>query len=261
MWLHPRARARKALEGFKILIHFRQSQAKITRDAQRYWNNTSGNDYASNSHWRGQRGLRDEVWSAIGKGHLDLFERFLRLTDLGPPFQRIIEWGCGGGANAIQFAKLTSEFIGVDISQASLEECAKVLAAEGCDHFQPVLMEVDDPESVLERVAGPCDVFLCLYVFEVLPSPAYGKRLLEIALKLLRLGGVAMIQMKYQTHEARTRSRGWGYRTQLCSMTSYPIDRFWELTQEVGFTPLAVHLVPIEPLVHDERYAYFLLRR
>ena len=42
-------------------------------------------------------------------------------------------------------------------------------------------------------------------------------------------------------------------------MTSFPIHEFWELTQQWGFTPEAVRLVPRNQL--DERYAYFFLTR
>lgn len=82
-----------------------------------------------------------------------------------------------------------------------------------------------------------------------------------IAHRLLRPGGVALIQIKYETKESRTKPRRWGYRANLANMTTYPIDRFWELAAEVGFKPKALKLQPKQPLVNDERYAYFLLER
>jgi hypothetical protein len=44
-------------------------------------------------------------------------------------------------------------------------------------------------------------------------------------------------------------------------MTSYPIDEFWKRSQKAGFTPFAVHLMPEQRTVNDERYAYFFLQR
>jgi hypothetical protein len=42
-------------------------------------------------------------------------------------------------------------------------------------------------------------------------------------------------------------------------MTTFRIEAFWQLAERVGFRPLVVVLQPEQPLVHDERYAYFLL--
>ena len=43
-------------------------------------------------------------------------------------------------------------------------------------------------------------------------------------------------------------------------MTSYRIDEFWQLAATCGLAPQAVSLMPRQPLVGDERYAYFALR-
>ncbi len=44
-------------------------------------------------------------------------------------------------------------------------------------------------------------------------------------------------------------------------MTTYRLDDFWEIAKQCGFKPHAIHLVPKQPLVQDERYAYFFLVR
>ncbi len=107
----------------------------------------------------------------------------------------------------------------------------------------------------------PCDLFLCTYVMELVPTPEYGKRIVDIAFKLLRPGGLAMIQIKYSTASAATQPRRWGYRHNAANMTTYPIDGFWELAQAAGFEPLALTLQPRQELIGDERYAYDMLKR
>ena len=240
---------------------FRQPEQKIAGDSQRYWSNAGEHGFRENSHWRGEGGLSDETWLALGKIHMSLFDELIKLTGLSRPLDRIVEWGCGGGANAVAFAKAAHQFVGVDVSQPTLDECAENLRRTGADNFLPVLIDVARPEAALDLIPGPCDLFLCTYVFELIPTPEYGRRLLEIALRLLRPGGVALIQIKYETSESRTKARRWGYRFNLANMTTYPIDGFWELAAEVGFEPKALTLQPKQPLVHDERYAYFLLER
>lgn len=252
---------KKTVLGFTRIVGYRQSEDKIIEESAIFWNSTDGSRFRSHSHWLGDDGLSTEVWLELGKEHRSLFERFLKLTNLETPLKRVVEWGCGGGANAIHFAKLAVQFIGVDVSEDSLSQCDKVLKDAGISNFLPVHVNLAKPEEAIERIQGPCDFFLCTYVFELLPSQAYGKRLLDIAFKLLSPGGFAMIQIKYSTTEARTKSRMWGYKYNVANMTTFPIDCFWELSKEAGFEPLALTLLPRQELVGDERYAYFFLSR
>lgn len=247
-------------QGVKITgLH--QPETKIASDSQEYWSNAGERDFRSNSHWRGDGGLPDGTWSALGLFHMRLFDDLIGLTQLTMPLGRIVEWGCGGGANAIHFAKITRQFIGVDVSQASLDECARNVAEVGCNNFVPVHVDVGRPEAATQLINETCDLFLCTYVFELIPSPEYGVRLLNVARELLRPGGVALIQIKYQTVEPQTRARRWGYRANLANMTTYPIHTFWELAEAACLPPKVVTLQPKQPLVNDERYAYFLLVR
>jgi SAM-dependent methyltransferase len=258
---HLRSLVSRAIVKAARVLPYAQPESTIARDSQRYWQDTASRDFRSNSHWRGEGGLPEQDWLALGRQHLELFHQLARLTTLQLPLRRVVEWGCGGGANALHFAAEADEFVGVDVSEASLAQCAATLSRAGIHGFVPVLIDVAHPEAAVDRVSGPCDLFLCTYVFELIPSPHYGRRLLEIALRLLRPGAVALVQIKYATDASSTRSRRWGYKLWLASMTSFPIDAFWELAERVGFRPITVTLQPVQPLVRDERYAYFLLEK
>ena len=83
----------------------------------------------------------------------------------------------------------------------------------------------------------------------------------SIARDLLAPGGAALIQIKYATDDWRTRPRRWAYRLNLANTTTFQIDAFWQLCRACGLEPRAVTLVPEQPLVGDERYAYFLLTK
>jgi SAM-dependent methyltransferase len=238
----------------------RQSESKIAGDSQAYWRDTKGKRWTADSHWADAPVFAgNDLWSRIGREHLDLVDRGARTVGFDRPWHRVLEWGCGGGANAVHFAPRAKEFIGVDISEESLRECERQVEAVCATPFQPVLIEVSHPESVLDEVCEPCDVFLCCYVFELLPSPEYGARLLRIARDLLAPGGLALIQIKYDTGRWSTRPRRRAYRSGLAEMTTYPIASFWELAADCGLRPEAIQLVPKNEL--DERYAYFLLSK
>lgn len=237
-----------------------ESGAKLTREAQDYWRTPSGENWKSNSHWRDADAFAEnDLWSEVGRGHLELFDRLAQVCGEPPRFGTVLEWGCGGGANAVHFAPRSSRFVGVEISQPSLDECARQVEATCATPFVPILIDGDDPESVVDRLDGTCDVFLCFYVFELIPSPEYDARLLGIAERVLGDGGVALIQFKYETGAFLTRPRRRDYRRDPAAMTTYRIEAFWTLAQHCGLQPQVLHLVPRNEL--DERYAYLLLTK
>ncbi|MFK0244704.1 class I SAM-dependent methyltransferase [Amycolatopsis azurea] len=238
----------------------RQPDSTIAADAQDYWRRPNGSRWAADSHWREAPAFRGtDLWDRIGVDHLDLFEAGARMAGFSRSWDRVIEWGCGGGANAVRFAPRAKEFIGVDISRDSLAECGRQIESVCDTAFLPVAVEVADPESALGDIDGVCDVFLCFYVFELIPSPEYGERLLRVAHDLLAPGGLALIQIKYETGDWRTKSRRRSYRRGLANMTTYSIHGFWELAGRCGLVPRGVRLVPRNEL--DERYAYFFLSK
>lgn len=177
----------------------------------------------------------------------------------GHRMRRVVEWGCGGGANAAAFAPHCDEYVGVDVAETQLKESARQVA-QVCDtRFTPILVEVGNPEAALDLIPGRSDLFLCLYVLELVPRPDYGLRVLRIAHDLLSESGLAFVQIKYSTRSWRTLPRRRRYASHLADMTTYPIDEFWTAAERCGLRPEAVHIVPKTAV--DERYAYFLLSR
>ena len=256
--------AKPALLRAAGLAGLRQSEAAVARASADYWSGGGGGDdarFRTNSHWRDGGMFDDAGWLAIGRPHLDLWRRFAAFADLDPRPRRVVEWGCGGGANAVHFAPACDRFVGVDVSQASLDECGRQLQREGHgDRYEPVLADVENPEAAAVGV-GSCDLFLCLYVLELVPGPAYAARLLRIARGLLTPGGAAVVQFKYETRDPATRGRRWAYRLNLANTTTFRVEAFWTLAESCGLEPRCLTLVPEQPAVGDERYAYALLTR
>jgi SAM-dependent methyltransferase len=254
-------RGRELLLRALVGLGFRQSESRISADSQRYWARPGGDRWAGNSHWRTAPvfGGEGDLWSRIGREHLELFEAGARMVEFTRPWDRVVEWGCGGGANAVHFAPRAREFVGVDISRETLDECAQQVASVCDTPFRQVPIDVGNPEEALDRIGGQCDIFLSFYVFELIPTPEYGARILNIAKELLAPGGLALIQVKYDEGRWLTKPRRRSYATAVAAMTTYPISAFWQLAENCGFVPEMVHLVPENEL--DERYAYFLLAK
>lgn len=260
--LRPVYHGMKSAEYFaRNALGLTESEEKLVRDSQEFWNQDGSDLHKYTSHWRGGGVFKDDdQWLRVGRGHVAIFETFADALRIQRPLSRIVEWGCGGGANAVAFAPICREFVGVDIAQSSVDECGKQLAAFGHHHFKPVLIDAGNPEAAAAKI-DPCDLFLCVYVFEALPTPEYAMRILKLAHTLLRDDGMAMIQVKYPTGSASTRSRRWNYAKNLANNVTFGIEEFWIESQKIGLTPRLIHLVPEVPELHDERYAYFALQR
>ena len=193
-------------------LHWWSPEATLINQAQHYWNDGANQHLRQFSHHRGAGIFADEThWRALGEGYLELSKEFSRLVELPRP-RRIVDWGCGGGAAAVVLAPGTEEYCGVDISAASLKECERQIALHGLKNFRPLLIDASDPESAVRQLGrGTCDLFFSAYVFELVPTPEYGLRLLKIASELLTTGGLAIIQIKYDDGDLITASRRWSY--------------------------------------------------
>ena len=245
---------RDSIDQMLTRLGFRQSAVRIAADAERYWTGPQDEVWAANSHWRG--GIAERDWRTIGEKHWGLWETFARAVGAPDPLNRIVDWGCGGGANAVAFAPHCTEYIAADIVPETLKECEKQVAMACDTPFSGVVIDAMQPEISAQEIPK-CDLFICFYVFELVPTPDYGLRILRIAANLLQRGGYAMIQIKYRTGW-RTASRGRRYKSSTAaSMTTYRIDEFWNAALKCGLRPHFVHLVPRDAI--DERYAYFFL--
>ena len=254
--------ARIAVDNSRRLVGevFPQQPRKLASDAAAYWADPAGRRFAGNSHWRSApQFAHGDLWQRMGHEHLDLYRRLSAASASEPAAVRhVVDWGCGGGANATAFAAIAGHMTGVDVSAASLAECSRQMVAEvpGTE-FTPVLADLETPEKAAAQICL-CELFLCLYVLELVPDQAYGLRLMRIARDLLAPGGQAFIQVKYSDGSWRARTRKRGYRSDIAG-TTYRIGGFWTAMTDTGFRPEAVTLVPRNEL--DERYAYFLLTR
>jgi len=134
-WLERVRRARKTVElAICQAVGFSEPEAKLIEESQNYWNGPSDRSLTQNSHWRGAGIFADDSrWLALGDGHLRLYREFARAVGRNDPPKRVAEWGCGGGINAVHFARAADKFYGIDISAASLEECARQMKLAGLE--------------------------------------------------------------------------------------------------------------------------------
>jgi 2-polyprenyl-3-methyl-5-hydroxy-6-metoxy-1,4-benzoquinol methylase len=241
-----------------------ESENKLAADAQKYWDK----DYsekpklAQDAHWKNNGIFENhERWLKLGKEHIDLVKNYTSILKPHQKIGQIVEWGCGGGANAVHFAPYAKKFIGIDVAIESLDECKKQLSNIGLSNFQPLLINASTPELVLDGQIAETDLFICTYVYELFPSPAYGINVLELAYKMLKPGGMAFIQIRYNDGRKDLRPKRWGYKFNATFMTTYTLEEFWNYSSKIGFEHVNLFLKPKQPLVDDRCYAYYFLRK
>jgi SAM-dependent methyltransferase len=252
------------LRATQRLSHrFGRSDSQLARESQKFWTDPENRDLARISHWRGHGPFEDdELWLRLGRRHRDLSEKALNWAKIPLPLDRIVEWGVGGGMNAVALLGATREYVGVDVSASSLTESSRQAdLAGGAAAFVPVQIDAAEPEIALARIPGGCTFFLSTYVLELLPTAEYGLRILRIAYGLLRPGGAALVQIRYETGMATSAVSRRSYESTWHRRAVYSVPRFWTTCQAIGFEPLFVTLVPEEPELDEARYAYFALRK
>lgn len=218
-----------------------------TQIAKRIWDNNEKEEYRQdNSHYRGVgRWADDEKWMAIGKRSLRIINSMLHFygheADYWTQDRFMLEWGPGGGANAFAFRNLVKKYYGVDISRDNLAEATRVTRAEGAQSFEPVLLseKITEVQALVDK---PLDIFLSTAVFQHFPSKDYGIEVLKCVHSLLSSNGICLVQIRFDNGNPRFRpnTRLEDYETRHISATSYGLDEFYSIVNQIGFDDIYI---------------------
>ena len=196
------------------------------------------------SHWRGYgRWKDDDAWKAIGCRTLRKINNVLVFIGKQPNYwqyqKSILEWGPGGGANLYAFRHLSNIYLGVDISQANLDEATRMIKAEGVDNFHPYLLE-GEPASIGADIHYKIDLFLSTAVFQHFPSKDYGAEVLKAIYQLTKKGGAGIIQIRFDNgiKKFKPLDNISQYMEKYITANSYGIDEFCSICTKVGFQVL-----------------------
>ncbi|MGC9355425.1 MAG: hypothetical protein ACP5D9_16370, partial [Mariniphaga sp.] len=113
--------ARRLRYEFRERFKLYESESKLISENQKYWNRDYSDPVlAQDAHWKNFGKFEDhQRWLNLGKEHLNLITTYFSVLNIKFPVKQTIEWGCGGGANAVHFAPETEKFIGIDITSES----------------------------------------------------------------------------------------------------------------------------------------------
>jgi predicted TPR repeat methyltransferase len=252
---------RKAALWQRSLTGHRQSPADLGQAANRFWNDFSDLARAQEAHWRGHGAFADDaVWLRLGQDHFQLLQQALQRHGLEKQAQHVVEWGCGGGMNAVHFGRGAKTYHGVDIAASTLAECGRQMQRERLAGFVPVLVDANQARAALPQIGNQADLFICTYLFELLTSDAHALELLDIAHAVLRPGGVALVHIRCSSG-VLGRSRPWDYAQNMAHNVTFSVDQFRQVCKAAGFQVLEVVARPAVPELNEKDYAYFVLLR
>jgi SAM-dependent methyltransferase len=226
-------------------------------EAQEYWNRTSDSETIQNyAHWFGTKKGSAKRFARYGQRHWEKFVKLVKAAKQKPTsYRRMVDWGCGGGINTVRFAE-HFKVLAVDISAATLESCMKTCKEFGVEeNVKPLLISCDKPYKVLLE-NRKFDFFISTACYQHFPSRRYGAHVTCLASLLLRFGGLALIQTRwndgsayYEPKEGKPYCHG----KNAIRFTSYEIDEFSEVAKIAGFESL----LPAE--LTRPNYAYYYL--
>jgi SAM-dependent methyltransferase len=105
--------------------------------------------------------------------------------------KRVLEIGCGNGADAVMFAKHGAAYVGVDLTDAAVDATRRHLAAEG--------LEGRCGLANVEQLCYAKESFDIVYSFGALHHTSSPEKAVHEVWRVLKPGGVALI-MLYHRH-------------------------------------------------------------
>jgi len=134
--------------------------------------------------------LRD--FFATGQGHIDYLFSTIR-KNIDPTFapRSVVEFGCGVGRLLIPFASIAGDIVGLDVSDAMLQE-----AQRNCDLHNIRNVRLIKSDDQLSSLTGSFDFVHSCIVFQHVPFER-GQIIFSRLLQFIRPGGVAAVQLLY----------------------------------------------------------------
>ncbi len=136
---------------------------------------------------------------ASGQGHVEYLLSTIR-KNIDPLFspRNVVDFGCGVGRLLLPFAAVAAEVVGLDVSEAMLQEARRNCELRNIRNVR--LIQSDDQ---LSGLSGQFDLLHSCIVFQHIPFER-GQVILAKLLQLMRPGGIGAIQLLYRNSTPRS---------------------------------------------------------
>jgi SAM-dependent methyltransferase len=175
----------------------------LPRDSDKQWEAFGRNEpyYGVLSHERFRKDRLDDAslkeFFKSGQEHIDFVLETIRAS-LDSEFlpANALDFGCGVGRCAIPLTRICQSVLGVDVSDAMLQQARKICFEQSIANL--TLVKSDD---ALSRVSGPFDFIHSFLVFQHIP-PRRGEKIFTKLTQLLSDKGIAAVSFVYHREES-----------------------------------------------------------
>lgn len=176
------------------------------------------------------RGPFDAVGQETRARVIDLLNR----TGGTLPLGTIVEWGCGGGANAAALAEDCDRYVAIDAVEGRREAIAAV-----CPSAEFVAIDIAHPEQA-ETATGSADLFISTWCFNHFDSTDYGRRVLRAASNMLTHGGALLAQVVIVDAAETEVDPGADYASRWARACAWTTRGWLDDLKATGFQPLRI---------------------
>ena len=155
--------------------------------------------------------------------HIAMVAKLFGTATADPQNCRVLELGCSIGSNLLPMAESLpgSQFTGIDLSLAQIEQGKQLVAASGLTNVELHALDVTD----LDASFGDFDYILCHGVYSWVP-PVVQEAIIDIGKRHLKPNGVQLVS--YNTYP------GWNLRNVVRDMMLYHTEGFDDPKQKIG---------------------------
>lgn len=193
-------------------------------EAREFWRNAP----PELAHVRGP--MPDDRFDAVGVSNMARVVELVTRAGKTMPLGTVVEWGCGGGANAVHMVDECDRYIGVDV-EPSRGDAIEAVGGEF------VCIDIDEPEEA-ERATASADLFFSSWCFIHFDSRDYGRRVLRSASNMLSQDGLLLVQAVLSDGGLPDETRPYGHRwSRACGWNT----RGWlDDVKAAGFAPMRI---------------------
>jgi ubiquinone/menaquinone biosynthesis C-methylase UbiE len=207
--------------------------SEIERDAYSFWNEQSQSIRHLSHIYLADKSQDNHDLDSFSSLNAQVFDNFAQSLSKDCTKLVALEWGCGGGANAVELCKKFKKIFLVDISEQSIAACKERLESAGVSNFEFIHLSTLRDFEKLKNIR--VDAIFSTAVFQHFPSKEYAREVLLEMSKILSSKGFIMIQVRQVIEAELPKEKVMQYAKEAIVAITFSGDEFCGYLAHAGF--------------------------